>query len=232
VRALLTAPAVSPLQSRIAAGEAAIQASQAVSRRAGDSASTEAARVRSAQSTTPSPPDHFGSPGLCVAPSELGANVTAIGDSVMLASAQSLLHTMPGIAIDAQVGRQMYTAPALLRELRARGQLRDIVVVGLGTNGTFDTSVLREILAIAGPRRIVAFVSVYVPQPWQDSVNTRLARFVDEHPGTVLIPWYQAAGAHRALLYSDHTHPQPAGGQVYATVAQTALERAVATRCP
>jgi hypothetical protein len=61
--------------------------------------------------------------------------VTLVGDSVMLASAGGLLDRMPGAQVDAKVSRSMGAGVAIVDRLAARGQLRDYVVVGLGTNG-------------------------------------------------------------------------------------------------
>jgi hypothetical protein len=69
-----------------------------------------------------------------------GGQLTAVGDSVMLASAAALEAAMPGAYIDAKVGRQMQTGLTLIRGLAVAGRLRHVVVVGLGTNGSITVS--------------------------------------------------------------------------------------------
>ena len=66
--------------------------------------------------------------------------VTAIGDSVMLGAAHQLAEDIPGIDLDASVGRQVSQAIRLLRERRENGQLGDIVLLHLGNNGVFTRS--------------------------------------------------------------------------------------------
>ena len=63
-----------------------------------------------------------------------GKQVTAIGDSVMAASAATLESVIPGIYVDAKIDREMQDGVAIVRSLAASGQLRPVVVVGLGTN--------------------------------------------------------------------------------------------------
>ena len=65
-----------------------------------------------------------------------GKSVTAVGDSVMVAATPALDQALPGIYIDAQVGRQFSTGLDVISTLKSEGLLRSIVVVGLGTNGT------------------------------------------------------------------------------------------------
>ena len=66
--------------------------------------------------------------------------VTAVANSVMLASAAALEAAMPGVYINAQIDRQMQTGLVLIRSLAAAGQLRCVVVVSLGTNGSITAS--------------------------------------------------------------------------------------------
>src|SRR5207237_1369262 len=65
-----------------------------------------------------------------------GSQVTAVGDSVMLASAMALEAALPGVYIDARIDRQTPTGLALIRSLAATGRLRYVVVFSLGTNGS------------------------------------------------------------------------------------------------
>jgi peptidoglycan/LPS O-acetylase OafA/YrhL len=152
-----------------------------------------------------------------------GTQITAIGDSVMLASATALQARLPGITIDAAVSRQMIAASQVIAELRATGQLRPIIVLGLGTNGPFTPDQLNRILHDIGPGHRVVLINVYVPQPWQDQVNAVLdgAR---AQPGVTLADWHTLSAAHTALLYPDRTHPRPDGAALYADMITHTLE--------
>ncbi|MDI5961823.1 acyltransferase family protein [Streptomyces sp. SL13] len=159
-------------------------------------------------------------------PPVTGEDLTAVGDSVMLASADALRHDFPGIAVEAKVGRQMDAAPGVLRDLAAAGRLRHTVVIGLGTNGGFGDSVIDDVLRITGPGRTVAFVDVHVPKPWQDGVNAALRRAVVRHPGTLLVDWNAVISPAPERLWTDRTHPRPSGTGLYADAVRDTLARA------
>ncbi len=63
-----------------------------------------------------------------------GDQITAIGDSVMLASSQGLSEVFPGIQTDASVSRSIMVAPELIGNALSAGSLRQWVLIGLGTN--------------------------------------------------------------------------------------------------
>jgi len=150
--------------------------------------------------------------------------VTAIGDSVMLSAASQLQQTIPGIRIDAAVGRQVSTSINILRGHRTAGRLGTVVVVHLGDNGTFTTKQFDEIMQVlAGVRRVV-FVNVKVPRPWESSDNTVLADGVKRYPNAVLVDWHTASGNRPELLWIDGIHLRSEGAQVYANLIAAAIQ--------
>jgi lysophospholipase L1-like esterase len=155
--------------------------------------------------------------------------VTAIGDSVMLASATALQAAMPGVYLDAQVGMQMQAGLAAARGLAAAGGLRRVVVVALGTNGEVTARQLRQLRRAIGPDRALVLVNTYDPQPWEHRVNAALAA-ASHASRTGLADWYQAIATRTALLWPDGIHPRPAGAKLYAHVVLTAI-RAVLSHC-
>lgn len=154
-----------------------------------------------------------------------GARVSAIGDSVMLASAPSLLERFPGIQVDAAVSRSMYAAPGIVAELAAAGALRDEVVLALGTNGPIDRETLDEVLALIGPDRWLVLVTAHAPRDWTAGVNAELAAFAEANPHVVLADWSTAIAPRTGLLAEDEIHPGPEGGDVFADVVAGAIER-------
>jgi len=158
-----------------------------------------------------------------------GQSVTAVGDSVMVASTPALQQALPGIYIDAMVGRQFSTGLQVIADLKARGLLRPIVVVGLGTNGTVTAGEISQLFAEIGPNRRLVLVNTFEARPWEQEVNSTLAAAADDHPGVVLANWYTAIEHRTSLLWPDGIHPQPSGGLVYAHMLKSALGRLAST---
>jgi hypothetical protein len=222
----------SGLMTQVAAGERISSASQPPAGPGGTPAPTFHAvpaalgRPKPAHRTNAKPPRRC-RPGQPLNIS--GRQVTAIGDSVMVASAPELAAAMPGIYINAQVGRHMDTGLALLRDLAAQGWLRRVVVVGLGTNGPLTTSQIRQLRGATGPGRDLVLVNTFGPMSWEPEVNRVLASATRHRAHVALANWYQAIAPRTSLLWPDRIHPQPRGGSLYARVVVTAVRAALRT---
>ncbi len=144
-----------------------------------------------ARSASPSPGAASGPPSASATPAVVsGRSVTAVGDSVMVASTPALQQALPGIYIDAMVGRQFSTGLQVIADLKAQGLLRPVVVVGLGTNGTVTSSEISQLFAEIGPDRTLVLVNTFEARPWEQEVNSTLAAAAASHPGVVLANWY------------------------------------------
>jgi hypothetical protein len=154
-----------------------------------------------------------------------GQQVTAIGDSVMAASAMALAKVLPGIYIDAVPSRQMPAGLAVVRHLARTGRLRQVVVIGLGTNYIVTTRQLNQLLQIIGPNRQLVLVNTYVPDAWSREVNATDAGFVRRHPNVVLADWYDTIRTRMYLLWPDHVHPEIPGTAVYARMVYRAVQQ-------
>jgi hypothetical protein len=154
----------------------------------------------------------------------VGSQVTAIGDSVMAASAMALAKELPGIYIDAVPSRQMPAGLAVVRHLATTGRLRPILVMALGTNYIVTTKQLNKLLRIIGPQRRQVLVNTYVPDEWSKEVNATDARFARQHPNVVLADWYDTIKNHMNLLWPDHVHPEMPGTSVYARTVYRAVQ--------
>jgi peptidoglycan/LPS O-acetylase OafA/YrhL len=153
-----------------------------------------------------------------------GRQVTAVGDSVMVASTAALASALPGIYIDAQVGRQMATGLAVIQNLAAIGELRHYVVVGLGTNGTVTAAQIRQLRRIIGSHRDLVLINTFGPMSWESEVNSVLAAAARHGSHVVLANWHQAIARRTYLLWPDGIHPQPSGAKLYARVVVAALQ--------
>ena len=155
-----------------------------------------------------------------------GTEITAVGDSVMLASAPALVERFPGIQVDAAVSRSMYAGPDILEQLASAGQLRRYVVVALGTNGAIDRATLDEIERIVGPDRELVVVNAHAPRDWIAGVNSELQTFAADYPSVELADWSGAIAPHEDLLAGDRIHPGSAGGRIFADTVATAVDTA------
>jgi peptidoglycan/LPS O-acetylase OafA/YrhL len=209
----------------IAAAPAETSAESAV--QAGIDALHDAGPARPAP--TPAGPGHIPAPTPSPTP-VAGTEITAVGDSVMLAAAPALMEQFPGIQVDASVSRSMYAAPGIVQQLAASGQLRRYVVVALGTNGAVDRATLDQVEGIVGPDRDLILVNAHAPRDWVPGVNAELQSFASEHPAVELADWTDSIGAHEDLLAGDRIHPGSAGGRIFAETVATAIGKAQSDR--
>ncbi len=153
--------------------------------------------------------------------------VSIIGDSVTDMSREYLVKYLYNLDLDAKISRQMTTGLELVKEKKAQGILGDYVVISLGANGDFNSSVLDEFLSEVKPSKLLLMNAV-CPDPHEQSVNSKLKKFVETHAqdGVYLIDWYGAAKRHKEYFYRDATHPKPQGVKVYDRLILEALIQA------
>jgi peptidoglycan/LPS O-acetylase OafA/YrhL len=215
---------LSGLMQQVAQGErvsAATRSSQAQGKAAGHARPTPSQAP--APAATPSP----SGPG----PRKIhGRQVTAIGDSVMLASAQQLHGVLPGIYIDAQVSRQMAAGLAEVSSLATEGLLRHVVIVGLGTNGTVTSGQIHDLLAEIGPGRKLVLVNTYEARPWEHADNSVIGAAARRYPNVVLANWHATIVHRTSLLWGDGVHPRPPGARLYARVVAAAVQSTASAR--
>lgn len=154
-----------------------------------------------------------------------GDQISAIGDSVMLAAVPTLQETFPGIQIDAQVSRSIYVAPDMVRALISAGQLRQVLLLALGTNGPIDRDVLDEIRRLIGPDRQMVVVNVQAPRNWTEGVNATLSGFALYYRDVEMANWHDAIQPSLNLLAGDQIHFGSAGATVFAATIRDALQR-------
>lgn len=136
----------------------------------------------------------------------LAAQVTVIGDSVMLGAREVLRTAIPGLEVDAEVGRQGADAPGIVRRLREGGALGDHVVLHLGTNGYFPERHLREVLRELADRRTVVLVNAFARRDWTGPNNALFDRVSREHANVRLVDWQDLASRHPDYLVRDGVH--------------------------
>ena len=167
----------------------------------------------------------IGTPAPTATPGKVtGKQVTAIGDSVMAASAMALAAAMPGIYIDAKPDREMPAGLAIVRRLAESGRLRPVVVIGLGTNYLVTTRQLNELMQILGPDRKLVLINTYVPDSWSKQVNATETAFIRQHPTVTPADWFDTIKNRMNILWPDHIHPEIPGTYVYARMVKRAIQ--------
>lgn len=177
------------------------------------------------EAPAPIAPTPSGTDAASTAPADIpGDQISAVGDSVMLASAGGLVERLPGIDVDAEVSRSMWAGPEIVDDLDATGRLRPYVVVALGTNGAVDPSTLEQLADTVGPKRNLVLVNAYAPRDWIPGVNAELAAFAEDHRNVIVADWSGAIAPHEDLLAGDRIHPGAAGGRIFADTVAAAVD--------
>ena len=154
-------------------------------------------------------------PELPPEPRVVSAQVTAIGESVLLAARRGLERSIDGIEIDAAIGRQTKDIIAVARQRRDEGRLADQVIVQVGNNGPITSGQFDDLMeALSGVERVIV-VNVRVPRPWEGPNNDVLAEGVKRTPNAVLADWNDASSSHPGVFADDGVHFAPAGERVF-----------------
>jgi peptidoglycan/LPS O-acetylase OafA/YrhL len=159
-------------------------------------------------------------------PSVVTVKVDAIGDSVMADARRQLAMRIPRIYVNALVGRQPSNGIDVLRALRKKNKLADVVVINLGTNGRLLASQFDEIMKVtAGVARTVVFVTVRVPRTWETYVNKTILAGVERYPDrAVLVDWHERwADCPGTVFSNDGVHLTLLGASCYAALIAGAI---------
>lgn len=146
-------------------------------------------------------------------------SVTMIGDSVMLGAAPSILGIVPDCVIDAKVSRQVIQADSVIDSLEKQNAIRQTVVIGLGTNGTFSTAKGQELIDRLGSGRTIYWVTVYGRDlGWQEDSNATIRKLAEDNENVHIIDWSQAASGHPEWFCADGIHLSVEGRAAYAGI--------------
>lgn len=155
-----------------------------------------------------------------------GKDITAVGDSVMLAASEALNTNYPGIYIDADVSRHYTAGIDVLRQLNDSGQLRKNVFLGFGTNGPAFPGQLEEMINLIGPDRQIFMAMPYGDREWMAQSRQEVLDAAKAHDNVYIADWCGHAQSHQDLLFEDGVHPMPEGAQEYAKSFDEALAQA------
>ncbi|MEI6665426.1 MAG: hypothetical protein WCL53_04660, partial [Chloroflexota bacterium] len=154
-----------------------------------------------------------------------GEMVTALGDSVMLGSANALARALGVVDLDAEAGRSASAVVDVLKQRAQVGRIGSVVVLQIGDNGALRADRLDDALDLlqgAGVKRIVV-VNLRVPRAWEAPNNALLSALVQRHSNAVLVDWHAASEGHPEFLYEDQIHLRPEGAALYASLIADAI---------
>lgn len=138
--------------------------------------------------------------------------ITAIGDSVMEGSAYKYQEIFKKMNLNTSVSRQIFELPDIEQTMLNAGQIKDIVLVGLGTNGTYTPDQMAQIMKEFGKERQVFWINVHTPDSsWEKQVNADLAKSAKKYKNLTIIDWAKYSKDHPDWFVADHTHPTTEG---------------------
>ena len=142
--------------------------------------------------------------------------VTAIGDSVMADASQDIQEIMPHAYVDAEVGRQGSATPAVIKDLKAKGQLQKNVILNLGTNGAMDSQTINDILTAIGKGHQIYWITPHVPtRDWEQTVCDQIKQAAKQNTNVHVIDWNQAANGHAEWFAQDKVHMNEQGNAYF-----------------
>ena len=149
--------------------------------------------------------------------------LTVIGDSVILDAVPYLKKRSPGIVVNGKIGRQMRQAPKVLKQLRIRNQVKQTVVIELGTNGPFSEKNLFTLLQSFNENQSIFLINTRVPRPWQGTVNNMLLKAANRFENVAMIDWYAKSKGKSGYFAKDGVHLTQTGAKNYAKMIVNAV---------
>ncbi len=186
----------------------------------GDTIGTTTTRAWARRPPRPRPPPP-GTP--TTVPGTPVTTMTAIGDSVMLGAYVPLKSTVDTmfnasvLGVDAAESRQFSAGVDLIQSYKDKGQLGQIVLVQLGTNGPIDPGDFDRMMGILADRKKVLLINAKEPRSWEQQVNDTLADGAKRYKNAVLVDWHSFGVAHPEFFYERPDPPAiPTGAVAYA----------------
>jgi len=146
--------------------------------------------------------------------------VTGIGDSVMLGAVRELYKTFPKGYFDAKVSRTDYELNGLLKSLKNRGLLGDVLIINLGTNGECNSSCKSVYMKTIGDR-LVFWVNATNPD--FRNFNSNLNNLSNKYQNIHVVDWVSRAKGHREYLVADRIHLTGSGMKAYSKTVYDAI---------
>ncbi|MCL2719081.1 MAG: acyltransferase [Lachnospiraceae bacterium] len=142
----------------------------------------------------------------------VSGGVTVIGDSVPLGAAPAMQDLIPDCVVEAEVGRPVRDGNGILTDLQNRGELREFVVIALGTNGANNYEKLfNEMIETLNPGHKLIFVTPFDGRANDNSKLTNataewMRGLPDTYDFITIADWNNTISSQVNLLASDKVH--------------------------
>ena len=130
------------------------------------------------------------------------SKVTMIGDFILEGAQGYILEAMPEIYISSYQNRQVYDGSYVANELKEAGNLRDVVVVELGTNGPFDEETGQEMIDAIGKERRIYWINIYASnRDYESDVNDTIKKLAEKNSNVTIIDWNAEVTKHPEYVH-------------------------------
>ncbi|MDT2816200.1 acyltransferase family protein [Vagococcus carniphilus] len=143
--------------------------------------------------------------------------LTAIGDSLLLSAAPEVQDVFPDNYIDAEVGRQLVDSEDVFKKTVSDKKIGDVVLVVLGTNGSFDSKDIDNIMNKLGDKPVF-FVNTMVQRSWQKVVNDELDKTAKRYKNAHVIDWKSYSEGKQTWFEADDLHLTPEGATAFSNL--------------
>lgn len=165
---------------------------------------------------------------------------TCIGDSIMLASSNEIRQVLPNCYIDAEVSRHIEGGIGAAENFAAQGKLGNIIVVGLGTNGSVEElsrykTKMTALIDYFGPERQIFWININYPPTspyleWQETNNNYVREMENTYPNFHGVNWHDPAAQHPEWFVDDGIHPTEEGAKMYAQIVRDRIVEVLSAR--
>lgn len=152
------------------------------------------------------------------------SNMTFVGDSIMNGGKKYIAPNFKGAYFDTKIGRQFSTLPEIVKKLKESDELGDVLVVGLGTNGPFSDKDFDDVVKMMHGKDVF-FINTAHKKWWEQSVNEKLRKKVNEYANVHLIDVYSKLKTQKQYYVADGVHLTDSGYKYYAGLVSEALKK-------
>lgn len=146
--------------------------------------------------------------------------IVGVGDSVMLDAIKEFYKQFPKGYFDGKISRSISGAEDVLKNLKNKGKLGNIVILSLATNGDYSDKKNKKLMELLGDREVYWIDSAGPDDP---KFNEKFEKFAENYPNIHIVGWKKFAKEHPEYLEPDKIHPNYKGGKVLVNLIYEAI---------